>query len=209
MASGVVKPKPPQESSSSLLSTGVNLRDGRVVVLRAIRAADADLLIEFHDRLSAKTQYLRFFGPKPRLTRTEASYLATVDFESRFAIIASTLEGGDERILGVGRFDITEPGSAETAIVVRDDYQRNGLGTAILERLIDVARQHGVRWLAGEVLAENEEMIGLLHANGVETSGPRGGILRVASRSDGRTLGATTLPGGNSLCDSHGMGRRP
>lgn len=49
--------------------------DERTIVFRPIRATDADLLIELHNRLSAQTQYLRFFGPTPRLTPREAHYL--------------------------------------------------------------------------------------------------------------------------------------
>jgi GNAT superfamily N-acetyltransferase len=160
----------------------VLISDGRAIVLRPIRAADANLLIEFHDRLSAHTKYLRFFGPKPRLTPREARYLASVDYESRFAIVACTREDGEERILAVGRFDLAEPTSAEAAIVVRDDYQRKGLGTAIFERLIEIARARGVTSMSGEILAENDQMIGFLRAKDVGVNAPQAGICRVTTK---------------------------
>jgi GNAT superfamily N-acetyltransferase len=155
--------------------------DGRTIVLRPIRAADADLLIEFHDRLSAHTQYLRFFGPKPRLTAREAQYLATTDFESRFAIVACAQEDSEERIVAVGRFDLAGPTAAEAAIVVRDDYQRKGVGTAIFERLIEIARGRGIAAMSGEILAENDQMIGFLRAKDVVVGPAEAGICSVTT----------------------------
>jgi len=155
--------------------------DGRTIALRPIRAADADLLIDFHDRLSAHTQYLRFFGPKPRLTAREAQYLATTDFESRFAIVACAQEDSEERIVAVGRFDLAGPTAAEAAIVVRDDYQRKGVGTAIFERLIEIARGRGVAAMSGEILAENDQMIGFLRSKNVSVGAPQAGICRVTT----------------------------
>lgn len=158
--------------------------DARAIVLRPIQAADADRLIEFHDRLSARTKYRRFFGPKPRLTPREAHYLASVDYESRFAIVACAREDGEERILAVGRFDLAGPTTAEAAIVVRDDYQRKGLGTAIFERLIEIARARGVTSMSGEILAENDQMIGFLRARDVGVSASQAGICRVTTKLD-------------------------
>ncbi len=174
------------------------VRDGRAIVLRPIRAADADLLIEFHDRLSAHTKYLRFFEPKPRLTPREAHYLANVDYESRFAIVACAREDGEERILAVGRFDLAGPATGEAAIVVRDDYQRRGLGTAIFGRLIEIARARGVTSLSGEILAENDQMIGFLRANDVGVSAPKAGIYRVTTKLEEHAVALRASPTGGS-----------
>lgn len=162
----------------------VLLRDGRKVVLRPIRTEDAPLLIELHSRLSSESQYLRFFGAKPRLTPQEAEYLAGVDFDRRFAIVAVAREEQADHIVAVGRFDLRAPDTAEAAIVVRDDYQRQGLGTAILERMAEVARGRGVRTFAGEVLAENERMINLLRANGLEIGPLDGAVVQVGAAID-------------------------
>lgn len=167
--------------SASTLRPRPLVCNGRTIVLRPIRATDADLLIEFHDRLSAQTRYLRFFGPKPRLTPREAHYLAVVDFESRFAIVACDREDGEERIVAVGRFDLAGPRTAEAAIVVRDDFQRKGLGTAISERLFEIARARGVASMSGEILAENDQMIGFLRAKNVVVGPARAGICSVTT----------------------------
>jgi GNAT superfamily N-acetyltransferase len=169
---------------SRLIREHVELRDGRVVTLRPIRADDAPALIELHHRLSPETQYLRFFGAKPTLSGDEAAYLASVDFVRRFAIVATVDEEGAERIVAVGRFDIDDDDHADVAIVVRDDHQRAGLGTAILERLVEVARGRGVKAFSGEILAENEKMLGLLRGAGLTIGRVEDAVVMVAAPID-------------------------
>lgn len=89
-----------------------------------------------------------------------------MDFQHRFAIVAVADEEGAERIVGVGRFDLRDEVSAEFALVVRDDYQGLGLGTALLARLLDLARARGVRLMTGDVRAENRRMLRLLTSQG-------------------------------------------
>lgn len=162
----------------------VTLRDGRVVLLRPIDAKDADRLIDLHHSLSFDSQYFRFFGPKPRLTKAEAGYLASVDFAKRFAIVGEVKEERQKRLVGVGRFDINEPGVAEAAIVVRDDYQGVGLGSALLERMREVGRGAGLDAFTAEVLAENQRMLDLLKRNGLEFSASESGVVKVTAPLD-------------------------
>jgi RimJ/RimL family protein N-acetyltransferase len=173
---------------SRLLRETIDLRDERSVVLRPIDPDDAERLIDFHNHLSFEAQYYRFFGPKPQLTRQEADYLVHVDFHKRFAIIAEAKIDDEKCIVGVGRFDVNEPGIAEAAIVIRDDFQHVGLGTAILERMREVAKGAGVRAFHAEILAENAQMIGLLSANEIETQDPSSGVVKVEAPIDAPIL---------------------
>jgi acetyltransferase len=65
-------------------------------------------------------------------------------------------------IVGVSRY-YAEPETrrAEFAVVVKDGWQGRGLGWRLMQRLIGVARERGVRRLVGQVLRENEGMLGL------------------------------------------------
>ena len=162
-----------------LLSEDVELRDGRRVQLRPIRRQDADLLVDLHQMLSPETRYLRFLSPKPRLPRKAAQYFADVDFHTRFAIVAIAAADGVDCIVAVGRFDLApDEAVAESALVVRDDYQGVGLGTTLLGRLLDLARARGVRRLTGHVLAENHRMLELLRAHGVSAGVPEAGVVQ-------------------------------
>ena len=170
--------------ASWLFREKVALRDGRTATLRPIDPSDAPSLIDLHNRLSFESQYYRFFGPKPNLTPAEAEYLARVDFHKRFAIVAEIESAKTKELVGVGRFDVNEPGVGEAAIVIRDDYQHVGLGTAILQRMREIGRGAGLREFAAEVLAENSRMLELLQANGLDVTPAESGLVRVSAPLD-------------------------
>ena len=170
---------------TAFLSERVSARDGRRLKVRPIQREDARLLIEFHERLSPQSRYLRFFSPIPHLSPKMAEYLAGVDFVDRFALVASADEDGLERIVAVARFDVAPDDLvADMALVVRDDYQGIGLGTAVFGRLLEMARARGVRRLTGSVLADNSRMLQLLRKHGVSAGQPDGGIVQFGIRID-------------------------
>jgi acyl-CoA synthetase (NDP forming)/GNAT superfamily N-acetyltransferase len=147
--------------------------DGGVVHLRPILPSDADALVAFHDRLSDRTRYLRYFGAHPHLSPREVERFTVVDHRSRVAFIALL---GDE-IIAVGRYEGTAgpdgagvTGPAEIAFVVRDDHQSRGLGSILLEHLTAAARERGVRRFEAEVLAENSQMVRVFRDAGYQVS---------------------------------------
>jgi acyl-CoA synthetase (NDP forming)/GNAT superfamily N-acetyltransferase len=133
----------------------VVLSDGGTVHIRPIRPADADELVRFHDSLSARTVYFRFFTPYPHLTARDVARFSQVDGVDRVALIA-TLAG---RMIGVGRYDVVSPGTAEVAFTVHDDHQGRGLGSVLLEHLAENARKTGLRRFEAEVLPDNRRML--------------------------------------------------
>jgi L-amino acid N-acyltransferase YncA len=166
------------------LREDVRLRDGRTVLLRPIRASDAPRLVDLHRRLSEQSRYLRLHGAHPEISVATARYFAGVDFERRFAIVAVVRSGRQDSIVAVGRFDIGDEGTAELALVVRDDYQAGGLGTAILTRLLDMARGRGVRAMTASVLSENRAMLKLLGAKGFDAVASEHGVTELRRRID-------------------------
>jgi acetyltransferase len=143
------------------------LRDGREVVIRPISPEDELLLIAFHAGHSEHTIRMRFFSLVKALSRDSLIRLCHLDYDREMALAAVTEEGGQRRIIGVSRYYLQpETGVAEFALVVSDAYQRQGLGRHLLERLIAVARECGVRQLEGLVLAENAPMLALVTSMG-------------------------------------------
>jgi GNAT superfamily N-acetyltransferase len=135
------------------------LRDGTVLVVRPMRPDDEDRLVAFHARLSPESQRLRFFNAHPRLTSDEVWRFTHVDGHERAALVAEH----DGEILGVARYDRLPRGAvAEAAFVVRDDHQGLGIGTLLLDRLADHARQEGLTDLVAETLPENTRMLHVL-----------------------------------------------
>src|SRR5258708_38701073 len=74
---------------------------------------------------------------------------------------------GKERIVGVARYDrASGTDVAEVAVAVVDEFQRRGLGGALLAILARVAREHGIKSFSLIVLPENQQMLGLLRKMG-------------------------------------------
>jgi len=118
--------------------------------------------------MSERTVYFRFFSPLKRLPDALAHRLAVVDYNDRFAIVATTHKpGGKERIIGVARYDrAADTDVAETAVAVVDQFQRRGLGSALLTILGKVALEHRIKTFTLIVLPENQQMLGLLRKMG-------------------------------------------
>ena len=147
------------------------LRDGRRVEIRPLRPEDQSDLIAATNRASDKSMYRRFFGPKRAFTPKEIDFFANPDLVEHFALIARAEECGFQVIVGGARYVITEPGKAELALLVIDQYQRQGVGSALLKHLIRIARDHGINLVIADVLKENIPMLSLLKAGGFATTG--------------------------------------
>ena len=81
-----------------------------------------------------------------------------IDFVNHVALVAHAEEDGRKVIVGGGRYIVTEPGKAEIAFVVIDNYQGQGLGTLLMRHLAVIARKVGLKELIAEVLPENAAM---------------------------------------------------
>ena len=146
----------------------LELTDGTKVHVRPIAPEDEPLLHEAVAAMSERTVYFRFFSPLKRLPDALAHRLAVVDYNDRFALVATSHRpSGKERILGVARYDrARDTDVAEVAVAVIDEYQHRGLGGALLAVLARVARQHGIKTFTLIVLTENQQMLGLLRKIG-------------------------------------------
>lgn len=162
----------------ALYEESVRLSDGYRVHLRLIRPSDKEMLREGFERLSPESRYARFMAPKPHLTDRELTYLTEVDQVDHFAIGAMRrrIVGNDEGV-GSARFvrmlDATDV--AEPAVTVLDDYQGKGLGSILLQRLIEAAWERDVRWFRTELLAENTASRRLIESLSPEVRFQQGG----------------------------------
>ena len=138
------------------------LHDGSVVLIREVEAEDAPLLADGFTRLSDESRQLRFLTGKPNLTAAELRYFTHIDHHDHEALGAINPEDG--RGVGIARYirDAKDPEAAEVAVTVVDEWQRRGLGTELLDRLADRARQEGIRHFTALVGADNDAVVGLL-----------------------------------------------
>jgi acetyltransferase len=139
------------------------MSDGSEVVVRVIRPEDEPLIVELHASFSEHTIRMRFFSLVKTLSRDSLIRLCHLDYDREMALVAQQRDGdGKPHLFGVSRYYLTpESGSAEFAVVVGDAWQGLGLGWHLMQRLIDIARQRGVKRLVGQVLRENTTMLEL------------------------------------------------
>jgi RimJ/RimL family protein N-acetyltransferase len=151
-------------------SVNEKLRDGRKVEIRALRQDDGDSLRAAIARMSDEALYRRFFGVRHQFTEKEAAHFLDIDFVNHVALVVVADENGRQSIIGGGRYVVVESGRAELAFAVVDDYQGQGIGTALMRNLVAIARQAGLRELIAEVLAGNTGMLKVFQKSGLEMS---------------------------------------
>jgi len=142
---------------------------GHTVNLRLVKKSDAAMLVDMYYRLSPETKRLRFHLYTAKLPEErvwdEAKALSNLDPERQMAIVGTiTEDDGQEHAVGVARFARANNTDveAEVAIVVRDDFQRRGLGKYLLLRLADRARELGITHFSAWVLADNVRLMKLI-----------------------------------------------
>jgi GNAT superfamily N-acetyltransferase len=151
----------------SELACVVMTKTGGAVHVRPIRPEDGPRLAQFHQRLSLRSAYRRFFFVHPVLSSPEIERFTTVDYVDRLALVVD--EG--QQLLAVGRYD-RSPGTreAEVAFVVADLYQNHGIATLLLEQLAAAAWRNGIRTFTASVLPENREMLGVFTDSGFQAT---------------------------------------
>jgi GNAT superfamily N-acetyltransferase len=130
------------------------------VATRQVRPDDEPRLERMWPRLSAETIYRRFHSPLRGLPPATVRHLVEVDHDLREAVVAEV--AGE--IVGVARYDrpVTDPDSAEFAVVVEDAWQGAGLGRQLLLELTTLAAARGVGRLTATVQADNDRMVWLI-----------------------------------------------
>jgi RimJ/RimL family protein N-acetyltransferase len=147
------------------------LRDGSAVLIRPVRGTDGPLLADGFARLSPRSRRMRFLGTKTTLSAAELRYFTDVDHHDHEAIGA--LSAADGHGVGIARYvrDADDPQAAEVAVTVVDDWQGRGLGTELVSRLSDRARQAGIHRFTALVAAENVAVAGLARKLGARLAG--------------------------------------
>jgi RimJ/RimL family protein N-acetyltransferase len=135
------------------------LRDGGVIEIRALRPEDEAGMLAAVERTSAQSLQRRFFVMKRHFSDKERTYFMEVDFAKHVALVATALENHRPVIVGGGRYIVFEPGRAEMAFTVVDDWQGRGIGSILMRHLIHIARDSALGELTAEVLPENAAML--------------------------------------------------
>jgi acetyltransferase len=146
------------------LPLALELPNGESVTLRMIHPDDAPLLLEMYRNLSPRSRRLRYHGFSAEMTQEQAITLSQCDPARQLAVVAVHQDGKGEQIVGESRFARASAHTveAETAIVIRDDFQGLGLGAQLFVVLLSTAHAMGIERMFGWVMPENRHMLHLL-----------------------------------------------
>ncbi|HET6461901.1 MAG TPA: GNAT family N-acetyltransferase [Syntrophales bacterium] len=123
----------------------ITLKDGSAVFLRPVKPADGPLILDFFGRLSRDSIYFRFLTHLEKLQPEMLKQYVEIDYEKHFALAAIIKEEERDAIVGTCRYIVKEnTDHAELTVVLRDDWQRKGLGRALVTRVVEIARSKGI-----------------------------------------------------------------
>jgi acetyltransferase len=152
-----IRPYPAQYAWDFTTASGTNS------YIRPIRPEDEPMMVAFNRTLSPYSIYLRYFHPvsaQQLVSHEQLAALTFIDYDREMSLVAEMRdERGQPSIIGMGQLTkLQGTTDAEFSVLVGDEYQRTGLGTELLRRLLMIAQDEGVERVVAEILPENEGM---------------------------------------------------
>jgi acetyltransferase len=154
----VIRPYPTQ------YITPLTLKDSTQITIRPIRPEDEPLAIKFHQTLSEQSVYYRYFHPMQltqRIARERMMRLCFIDYDREMALVADYQDPrtGEQKILAIARLSkLHGIDEAEFSMLVSDPFQNRGLGTELLQRILQVGRDERLKQINADILPENIAM---------------------------------------------------
>jgi acetyltransferase len=150
------------------------MKSAEKVIIRPIRPEDEPLMVRFHEPLSERTVYLRYFhmiALGQRVAHDRLTRICFVDYDREIALVAERKDSASDepQIVGIGRLiKVHGTKDAEIAVLVSDAFQRRGLGTELARQLVEIARAEGCDRVVADLLPENSAMLSVFRRLGFE-----------------------------------------
>lgn len=160
--------------------TASRLGDGATVTIRPIRPEDEPLMVKFHHTLSERSVYQRYFedlGLQQRTAHDRLARLCFIDYDREIALVIEHQDRatGNRSILGVGRLSkLSGVNAAEFSLIISDPWQTHGLGSRLLQLLIQIAGDERLERIGGAILADNLAMLEVCRRAGFQLEPPAG-----------------------------------
>lgn len=142
-----------------------SMKDGTEVTIRPIRPEDEPLMVKFHETLSERSVYLRYFhlmNLSQRVSHERLTRICFIDYDREMALVAERHVPGtaETEILAVGRLTkVHGTNDAEVAVLVSDRFHGRGLGKELLARLLKVGTDEKLERLVADILPDNREVM--------------------------------------------------
>ncbi len=161
------------------------MKDGTPVLIRPIRPEDEPLMVKFHETLSDRSVYLRYFHAMrltQRIAHERLTRICFIDYarEMALVVVRQDAQANDQEILAVGRLiRLHGTNDAEFAILVSDKWHHRGLGRELLGRLVGIGRKERLTRIFGDILPENRDMLRVCDKLGFrQHHSPEEGVVR-------------------------------
>jgi GNAT superfamily N-acetyltransferase len=161
-------PMPRIDETSREMRGKIVLNDERVAIWRQACRSDLDPLMKMFTALSDESLYMRYIGYH-RPTKEEIQAILERQSEEEISIVASPADNEDEIIAQVRCIFMNPPTDAELAVVVHDDWQNQGLGTALVRTILEYVSRARVKRIFGESGISNDRAIHIFHKLGFST----------------------------------------
>ena len=143
------------------------LRDGRTVLLRPIRPEDEPLWLEMFKNFSEESIRYRFFHIIKDTPHEMRIRYCNIDYDREIAIVPELTENEKRKILGVVRVPILpDQKTGEVAVIVADPWQGLGLGSKMMDYMIEICKDKGLETIYGVMLPDNYRAIELFKKMG-------------------------------------------
>ena len=156
---------PWSESRTLVLSS-----NGAAISVRPLAVTDETALQDLFYRLSDESIYRRFLGHKRVHPHKEIQDLCDLDYEHNMGLVVCLRE--TDELIAMARYDVDlATGLADIAFAVRDDWQKRGIGTLLMQRMTEIARARGVAGFQADVFAMNKPMLLVFQKSGLKFEG--------------------------------------
>jgi len=129
-----------------------------------VKPADEPALSDMLYSLSSESVRSRFFAATVRFPHRDVQKLTNIDYQNELAIVGVVPGPGEETIVAIGQYFL-EPRTqeAEIAFIVHDEWQAKGMGSLLLDYLVQIARKRGVKRFVARVLPANKAMLAVFY----------------------------------------------
>jgi RimJ/RimL family protein N-acetyltransferase len=148
----------------------VFLSNGKQVRIRFLEQGEDRPIRDLWPHLSPRTRHLRFHSILSSLPDSLLCRLISDNERRSMAMVAEHEQEGTPIVIGLANLGAVDDESAEVGLVVRDDWQRQHVGTELARTMMLAAERRGIRRFIGHVLGENVAMRRLLRKIGVVVS---------------------------------------
>ncbi len=147
------------------------IKDGSKVLIRPVKPTDERIVQQFFYSMSDREVYYRFLHAIKAFPRKDMQRMVNVDYHREMAVLAVTGELGQEEVAGLGRYVLGHGDMPEVDFAVKESFQGKGLGRAIMNTLVDIAKSRGFKGINAFVMPDNQSSLHILYSLGYAVTG--------------------------------------